>query len=228
MELGDRLRCRYHSERAAFEQCERCGDYLCEMCVRERAGVPLCSSCFRWADSILYAWRPGGPVRLWRILRCLSTVRNCPECGGEHHYEVFAKIHPRWVAYVRAPYSPIRMAILAFAYGFLGRILWTRAKSLYADVTCPETKATFRHVDRIVDDKNDLPGHFESVECHLIGALEEVGPRLSNCENGHTESQIIGRCESCGTALCRYCRAGEGETLTCWRCVRPPRQGRTR
>ena len=39
------LRCYHHPERAAVNQCDRCGDYLCDGCVHEHYGDSLCARC---------------------------------------------------------------------------------------------------------------------------------------------------------------------------------------
>jgi len=40
------LRCYYHPEREAASQCDRCGDYLCDDCVRSLAGEHVCVTCY--------------------------------------------------------------------------------------------------------------------------------------------------------------------------------------
>ena len=38
-------RCYHHPDREATSQCDRCGDYLCDDCARERGGRLLCGKC---------------------------------------------------------------------------------------------------------------------------------------------------------------------------------------
>ncbi len=40
------LRCYYHPEREATSQCDRCGDYLCDDCVRTLVGEHVCVTCY--------------------------------------------------------------------------------------------------------------------------------------------------------------------------------------
>ena len=42
------LRCYHHPEREATNQCDRCGDYLCEVCVSIHDDRHLCRTC--WAE----------------------------------------------------------------------------------------------------------------------------------------------------------------------------------
>ena len=41
------LRCYYHPEREAANQCDRCGDYLCAECVKELQEQYLCATCIK-------------------------------------------------------------------------------------------------------------------------------------------------------------------------------------
>jgi len=51
------LRCYYHPEREATSQCDRCGDYLCDECVRSLGGEQLCSKCY---DGYFRRWPLSG------------------------------------------------------------------------------------------------------------------------------------------------------------------------
>ena len=42
------LRCYYHPEREATSQCDRCGDYLCDVCAYIHHDQHLCRTC--WAE----------------------------------------------------------------------------------------------------------------------------------------------------------------------------------
>ena len=44
------LRCYYHPEREATNQCDRCGDYLCGECVQSLRREQLCPTCYNWCD----------------------------------------------------------------------------------------------------------------------------------------------------------------------------------
>ncbi len=52
------LTCFYHPHRVATDQCDRCGDYLCESCVFEFQKQHLCKRCQREVS------RPELPIRL--------------------------------------------------------------------------------------------------------------------------------------------------------------------
>ena len=50
------LRCYHHPDREATGQCDRCGDYLCEECLKEYMHTPLCQTCL---TSIRQPWGSG-------------------------------------------------------------------------------------------------------------------------------------------------------------------------
>ena len=74
------LRCYYHPEREATNQCDRCGDYLCDDCVRTLAGEYVCTTCYdrHFGDR---TWRDMGGAAaevafrvLWVIAIILALV----------------------------------------------------------------------------------------------------------------------------------------------------------
>ena len=70
------LRCYYHPEREATNQCDRCGDYLCDECVRPLAGEHVCTACYdRHFSDCTLTERVGQIVWLaWRALRFLALI----------------------------------------------------------------------------------------------------------------------------------------------------------
>jgi len=70
------LRCYHHPGREATNQCDRCGDYLCDDCVRPLGAELICTACYdrHFGDSTLSEHFEHIVWLAWRALRLIAII----------------------------------------------------------------------------------------------------------------------------------------------------------
>ena len=70
------LRCYYHPEREATNQCDRCGDYLCDDCVRILIREHVCTTCYdrHFGDRTLMDWGEAAVGVVGRVLGLIALL----------------------------------------------------------------------------------------------------------------------------------------------------------
>ena len=75
------LRCYHHPDREATSQCDRCGDYLCDDCVRTLIGEHVCTTCYdrHFGDRTFLDWTFGDWAEIilgvvWRVIAVILAL----------------------------------------------------------------------------------------------------------------------------------------------------------